>query len=116
MFLKTKTVSKKSELKKILAAYQSSCNQLIDCFCEKQEIDFDGWIGGIGELAGFCGQYFFSFSDIVLDLRTNQPKGLIFSWQDDGVENHSSDKPKDTINYNSYALGLRYHQLLDKSG
>lgn len=96
-------------MEKVVKEYEEACNKLIEAFCEKQEIEFDGWIGDeVGGIAGFATQYFFNVSDIVFDLKTNQPKGLILSWQNDDVDfNMFNSEPKH-INYQSYARGLRH--------
>ena len=50
--------------------YKSSVN--------KQQIDFDGWVGDeIGGINFICLSIFFNLSDIILDLNTKQPKGQI---------------------------------------
>ena len=88
------------ELKK---QYEFICNECIKKFCYKQKIQFDGWIGDeVGGIACFVSQYYFSLSDIILDLNTKQQKWLILEWQDDGIEEVSK------INYKSYTMGLRY--------
>jgi hypothetical protein len=89
--------------KDLVAQYELVCNEYIKKFCKKQSIEFDGWVGDeIGDIAGFAEQYFFSLSDIVWDINSRQPKGLILSWQDDYVSN-----PTKAINYFSYTKGLR---------
>jgi len=97
------------KIEKLNEQYKSVCNEYIDLFCKKQQIEFDGWVGDeIGGIAGFAGQYFFGLSDIILDLTTKQKKWLILEWQDDGVEFNSSRDDVEYINYKSYTMGLRY--------
>jgi hypothetical protein len=97
--------------------YENVCNEYVRRFCEKQEIDFDGWVGDeVGGIASFIHQYFFNMSDIILDITTNQPVGFILDWQSDGVDYNMFDynmfKDKtEYINYNSYIMGLRYYDL-----
>jgi hypothetical protein len=46
---------------------------------------------------------FFNFQDIVWDINSKQPKGLIVDWYYESIEN-----PKKSMNYYSYTKGLRY--------
>lgn len=32
-------------MEKVVKEYEDACNKLIEAFCKKQEIEFDGWIG-----------------------------------------------------------------------
>jgi len=62
-------------------------NEWVDKFCKKQEIEFDYWVADeVGGIGSFINQYFFTLSDIVYDIRTRQPKGLILQWQDEEME------------------------------
>jgi hypothetical protein len=100
---------------KLLNNYDSNCNELINAFIYKQELDFDGWIGdNIGEVASFSSEYFFNLSDIIIDLKTNQPKGLILEWQNNSTEFNLEKKKQEYINYKSYTMGLRYNMLKEK--
>lgn len=93
--------------------YEEVCNQYITKFVKKQELDFDGWVGDeVGGIASFSTQYFFNLSDIILDLNTKQPKGLILEWQNNGVENALNTPFSETINYKSYTMGLRNKDLI----
>jgi hypothetical protein len=106
-------MSKKNKLKELNEIYEFICSGYIQKFCKKQDFNFDGWIGDeIGGIASFSEQYFFNLSDIILDLNTKQPKGLILNWQNDGVDVHFKHPSFATINYKSYTMGLRYEQLL----
>lgn len=92
--------------------YENICAEYIELFCQKHEIECDGWVGDqVGGLASFIQQYFFSLNDIVFDLNTNQPVGLILKWQDDGVEAHFKNPKSGSINFYSYSKGLRYEHL-----
>lgn len=86
--------------------YQLICNEYVTMFCDKQEMDFEGWVGDdVGGIA-CCNDFFFSFHDIVLDINSKQKKGLIIEWYYQSVEN--SEK---TINYYSYTKGLRLSDI-----
>lgn len=77
-----------------------------DLFCKKQEVFADGWIGEIkGGINCFADAYL-SFEDIRIDLELDAPKGLIFEWFWDNVENEGKE-----INYYSYVKGLRIKDI-----
>jgi hypothetical protein len=92
--------------------YESVATAYLNKFIEKQGFNhsFDGWIGGIGGIAGFAEQYFFNFDDIRYDIDNDCEVGLILRWQEDGVDHHMKGNT-DTINYHSYHKGLRYEDL-----
>jgi len=88
--------------------YESICQDYIDVFCEKQGLEFDGWIADeIGGMASFVSDYFFTISDIVFDINNDIPVGVILNWQDDSVSIDSEFQ----INFRSYSKGLRYADL-----
>jgi hypothetical protein len=92
--------------KQLITDYENACNSIIKAFCKKQGVEFDGWVSDeVGGIAQFNMQYFFNISDIVLDLKTRQPKGAILSWQDENID--------DDINYKSYTMGLRVKDIKD---
>jgi hypothetical protein len=99
---------------KLKENFENSCNDYIKYFSEKQEIeyDLDDWIGReIGTTISFIGgQYFFNIHDIVLDVNSKCPKGLIFQWHDDTMSYNLSNKEKNYMSYQSYIMGLRYKQ------
>lgn len=91
------------ELKKV---YQSACNEYVDKFCKKQEMENEGWVANqVGGVA-LCSDFYFNFDDIVLDVNTKQPKGVIIDWYDDNLKN-----PDKSINYYSYIIGLRVKDI-----
>lgn len=89
----------------MIKKYESACDAIIKAFEKKQGIRLDDWVDYY-QIAGFSACYFFGLPEIIHDLRTNQPKGLILNWHDETVKN--SYKNDRTINYNSYIVGLRY--------
>ena len=93
------STTKINELKK---QYEFVCNEYVEKFCNKQEMDFEGWVGGtIGGIA-YCNDFYFNFQDIVFDINSEQAKGLIISWY---YENW--DFPRKSISYFSFTKGLR---------
>lgn len=99
-------------LKELNRQHEFVCNEWVQKFCNKQGIEFDGWVSDeIGGIALFNCQYSFSLSDIILDIKTKQPRGRILDWQNEGVEFNMSNKDHQHMNYKSYTMGLRYEQL-----
>ena len=96
----------------IKVQYEIICNEYVRKFSDKQDLEFDGWVGDeVGGIASFSSQYFFNISDIVFDLNTNQPVGLILHWQEDGTDYNIQREKTEYINYKSYTMGLRYEDL-----
>lgn len=106
-----KKVKKTTKINDLKARYEKACNEFIELFCSKQEMVFEFWVGGeIGECAVF-GDLSFTFSDIVYDINTKQPKGLILKWYEDSVDYQLANPNKSNINYFSYSKGLRHKDL-----
>ena len=93
-----------------LERFQSETAFLVKMFCMKQDAYVDYTIGddicGIYEI----GDNYFSLDDIYFDLKTDQPKGLIFDWQNANIDAHFKGI-KDTINYRSWCMGLRFEHI-----
>jgi len=91
--------------------YIKACMAYVKKFSDKQELEFEDFLGLEDydcSVAQF-GDYYFNLSDIIYDIETNQPAGLIMQWQDDSIDyNMNIDTFGDTINYKSYSKGLRY--------
>ena len=99
--------SNKITIDELRRMYEDVCNKYVELFCKKQGIDFDYWIADeVGDISSFACQYFFSISDIIYDLNHKVKKGIILQWQEDSVENEGQ-----SINFPSYAKGLRYSDL-----
>ena len=84
--------------------------EYIRLFEEKHEVFFDCAVGDdlIG-LLGF-GDYLFKTRDVIYDIDNDLPKNLIFQWQDDSFD--SSKNPQHAkMNFQSYAMGLRFEDL-----
>jgi hypothetical protein len=99
---------KKKYLETIIRDYNEVANELVNRFAKKQDLYFDYWVADrVGEIGCFSHTYFFTLSDIIHDLESNQPKGLILEWQDKTLENDRENR----INYYAYTTGLRYSEL-----
>jgi len=89
-------------MKKLQKSYELACNSYVKAFCKKQDMDFNGWIGNsVGGIA-LCSDFSFNLHDIVWDMNSKQPKGVIIQWYDDCLS-----KPKKSINYYAYTKGVR---------
>lgn len=102
----------------LIEKYENACNEILKAFAKKQGLDNYGWIAEeIGGTVCFGDDYFFNMDEIVFDVRTNQPKELIKQWQNDSWEFNKGKDNKDwqTINYQSYAKGLRFDQLKESN-
>lgn len=85
------------KLSKLKEQYNFICNEYVSRFCNKQGVEFFGWVGDtVGGIA-LCSDYYLNHSDIVWDINSRQPKGLIFRWYNDCIE-----IPENAINYFSY--------------
>lgn len=92
---------------KLKSEYEEIVSKYIELFCEKQDTEFEGWVGDIvGGIACFGDVMFFSFSDIVYDINSCQEKGLIINWIYDCCDN-----PNKSLNYYSYTKGLRFTDI-----
>lgn len=97
----------KKEIKTLELNTHLQIEYVIEAFEIKHDLEFQGFVADdIFGIADFGGTYFFNISDIYFDLISNQPKGLIIQWLEDCLENQEQ-----TINYRSYAMGLRFKDL-----
>ena len=106
---------KTTPIAKLKAQYEAICNEYVQKFANKQGLEFDkdAWVGGTVGGIVCLSDYFFDLADIVLDINTRQPKGLILKWQNDSIEAHMENPFTENINYYSYSKGLRYSDLKD---
>jgi hypothetical protein len=102
---------KPKKLSELQVTFNFVAEKYIQKFEKKHGYEFSSWVSDeVGGIACFIEQYFFSFDDIRYDIDNNVKKGLIFQWQDDGVENGA----KDNINFRSYVMGARFPLVKDK--
>lgn len=91
--------------------YESVCNDYLKKFCKKQGFEFekDAWVNNdIGGIV-MVNDMFINFSDIVWDVNSKQPKGVITSWYYGCLENAEY-----SVNYYAYAKGIRNEDLIKK--
>lgn len=86
--------------------YNQVCQEYVDLFCEKQEMDFEHWVGSQFGGVVVCSDMYFNFQDLVWDVNSKQPKDLITEWYYETLDN-----PERSINYYSYSQGLRYEDI-----
>lgn len=97
---------------KLLTDYQTACNNIVEAFAKKQGMEDWYWIADrVGQVVDFFGQYCFGMEEIIIDLETNQKKGVILNWHDETVDHCLGDENARTINYSSYCKGTRYEHL-----
>ena len=106
----SKEIKEKIDL--VRAEYELVCDKYIELFSEKQGLEYEFWVGDtVGEVAYFP-DYWFNFSDIVLDINNYVPEGLITEWQNESLLNYDKGLK---INYYSYKNGLRYSYLVEQN-
>ena len=99
-------VSSRLSISEIKERLDNCIDLYTDLFCKKQEVYANGWIGYIKGGINCFADAFLSFDDIRTDLELDAPKGLIFAWYWDNVENQGKE-----INYYSYIKGLRISDI-----
>ena len=88
-----------------LAVHRAAlCNEYVRRFCEKQDMQFEFWVGGEGGIA-LVSDFYLGFDDIVTDLEAGVEKGEIIKWYDHCLERHS--KNETAINYQTWLKGFR---------
>lgn len=91
-------------MSKLINDYNKVVQEYIDRFCEKQDLEFEFWVADqVGSIASFGDILCFNFLDIVWDINSEQPKGLIIDWAYETLDNLDY-----SINYYTYSKGLRY--------
>jgi len=93
-------------MKDLKKKYESVCNEYVKIFCEKNDLEFEGWVGDIVGGVAFCSDFVFNFHDIVWDVNSEQPKGTILNWYCENLES-----PEKSINYYSYTKGLSVNSV-----
>lgn len=90
----------------MIKKYKEICNAIVVQFCEKQEMDFNGWVADdIGSIAE-CNDFYFCFADIVKDIEKNVEKGVIVDWYYANL-----GKQGNYINYISWLMGFRHKEI-----
>jgi hypothetical protein len=95
-------MAKRKKINELKKEYELICNEYVKLFCDKQELEFNGWVADVIGGVVHCSDFYFNFQDIVWDINSKQPKGLIIEW----YYNRIDDTHK-SINYYSYTKGIR---------
>jgi NADH:ubiquinone oxidoreductase subunit 3 (subunit A) len=99
----------KENKSKLLKDYDSVVEAYVRKFEKKHGRYYEYGVGDInGQMMCFINEYYFNIFDIIFDIETKQPKGLIYQWQDDCRVNEISEQ---NINFTSYSMGLRFEIL-----
>ena len=100
-------MAKTMRLSRLKKQYEIVVSEYVQKFCNKQGLEFEGWVADdIGGVACFGDIFFYNLKDIIWDVNSNQPKGLIIQWLYDCCDN-----PEKAINYFNYSKGLRFSDL-----
>lgn len=92
--------------KDALKNYEIDMQTLANCLAKELELDFDHWVGNeIGGVACF-GDTFIIGDDIINYYRLEFTPDEFFEWYYDTLE--AADNDKNTINMESWKMGLRY--------
>ena len=92
------------ELEETLMAY-------IRLFEEKHDVNLQYAVNDdIMGVLDFGDVYCFHIADVVYDIDHDLPKGLILQWAEDSIDD-SKNPTRQTINLQSYAMGLRFEDL-----
>ena len=92
--------------------YSKLVAKYIGHFCEKEDMEFNGWVGDlIGEVA-YINDYHLDFNDIRKSVDFEMPKGMIIEWHDQSVEYALENDCSDfRINLTTYFKGIKYENL-----
>lgn len=93
-------------IEKLLNKHIVNLRKLITIFQKKHDLPYFDDFGLKDSFIYFSDFYCFSIDNILFDLSTNQPKGLIIEWFNADLET--------SINFNSYSMGLRTKEDLIK--
>ena len=101
---------------KQLKEYDRICNELVEIFTKKHNLEFDYWVSNeVGGIASFSQYYLFCFEEIVFDLKNNAPQGLIVQWYNETVKYITESGNNTKINFGAYKMGFRYEHLTNNN-
>ncbi len=94
-------------IERLLNKHITNLRKLVFVFQQKHDLpDFEDL--EITDTVVFFGDhYLFTIDNILYDLSTNQPKGLILEWFDIEFNTYEPTKSNVKINFYSYSMGLR---------
>lgn len=94
-----------------ITQYENACNKILKAFAKKQGLEDYEWIANeIGGTVSFGDDYFFDVREMIIDLKTDQPKGLILKWQEEYTEFNYYKGDKMYVSYEAYTKGVRFEE------
>lgn len=94
-------------IERLLNKHITNLRKLVFVFQQKHDLpDFED-LGITDTIVFFGDHYLFTIDNILYDLSTNQPKGLILEWFDSEFNTYDPTKRNVKINFYSYSMGLR---------
>jgi hypothetical protein len=68
----------------MMEKWKAVCDEAVEKFCYKQNVQFSGWLGGIvGTKAIIEVVFLIDIRYIMFDLTEDKPAGYIFDWYED---------------------------------
>lgn len=95
-------------MKPLEERFEDICNEYLNLFCEKHDVNHSGWIAGIVGGVIEISDCYFQLEEIKLDIDLHASKeenNSIWDWYWSSVES------EEKINYYSYLKGLRVKDL-----
>jgi len=101
-----------TDLELLQLRYLQILDEYIKLFEEKEELQFNGFIGR--QFGGVCefADMFFDFLDIKYSIDNNLPKGMIIQWYDHNLE-YNINKPKHAhcnMTLEVFSKGVRFEK------
>ena len=101
-----------TDLELLQLRYLQVLDEYIELFEEKEELQFNGFIGR--QFGGVCefADMLFDFLDIKYCIDNNLPKGMIIQWYDHNLEYNQDKEPGQicNINLHAYSKGKRHEK------
>ena len=93
-----------AKIERLNQRLETVCDEYVELFCQKQGLSFEGWFdNALGSEAKFnSGHYFFRFSEIVLDVNYDIPKGVILKWYSYFSMMTYKDVPRHILSYRMF--------------
>ena len=90
----------KNKINSAVEDVENSINYMMELFADKQDLNFVDYADEHLGIAHFDVNYWLNVSDILYDLKTDQPKGRIIEWNEKATEYQGS-----YCTYKAYTLG-----------
>lgn len=100
------------ELKK---QYEEVCRKIVFEFENKQDVKFSHWHRGSMIIAMFLDNKSMPLQEIIYDLETEQPKGLVFKWYDEYTTALFYNNYYPYVTFKKYVKKIKYAPELPKN-